>query len=437
MPGPLMALSGESRPGSRARRYTFIATDYKPKPGGIAAYLDTLARGLIRLGADVHVLAVIPPDDRDRLRFLTGYEPWVTPFRVSYDRRPQNRIASGVVSVLEMMRCLQSPTLRRLVERTRVFDASVRSINQLQQMLNPEQSQMVVFGHLDLNLYPFALFLAERRIPYGIIAHDFEVRRYSGRLNDTVRRGMMLRRAAWIVANSQHTRSLLNPWRLPSHKLIVVHPPVAEEAIRGGHLHKTNAGGRYNLITICRLVRSKGIDIVLRALKILDAAGVPFEYVVVGDGGERQSLERMAHALGIEHSVRFMGSVCDEAKWPLLQRADVFVMPSRVDSRVQHEGFGIGFIEAAAFGVPGVGSTGGGIPEAVMHGKTGLLVPEDSPEQLASALMFLYTNPETRQAMAATGFARARSEFAPTAIATHFDHEVGKCVTVQTNQHRG
>ena len=85
------------------RTYTFIASDYKPKPGGIAAYLDSLARGLINVGASVRVLAVIPAEDHARLTYLERYEAWVLPFPVTHDERPRNWVGYGVISVLEML----------------------------------------------------------------------------------------------------------------------------------------------------------------------------------------------------------------------------------------------------------------------------------------------------------------------------------------------
>lgn len=103
--------------------------------------------------------------------------------------------------------------------------------------------------------------------------------------------------------------------------------------------------------------------------------------------------------------------------------ADVFIMSSRVNPRLSHEGFGMAFIEAAAFGVPGVGSWAGGIPEAVVHGKTGLLVAEESSEELAQALIFLYQNPEKRKEIGNAAMERARSQFSQTNIASHFIKE--------------
>ena len=68
----------------------FIAADYKPNPGGIAAYVDCLARGLIRIGQKIKLLALVEPEENERFQFLNGYENWVIPFRITHDRRPTN-----------------------------------------------------------------------------------------------------------------------------------------------------------------------------------------------------------------------------------------------------------------------------------------------------------------------------------------------------------
>ena len=96
-------------------------------------------------------------------------------------------------------------------------------------------------------------------------------------------------------------------------------------------------------------------------------------------------------------------------------------MPSRFDADSHwRESFGIAFAEAAAFGVPSVASRDGGIPDAVADGKTGILVPPESPADVADALTFLYRNPEARNKMGITARTRARKEFAPQTIAACF-----------------
>jgi glycosyltransferase involved in cell wall biosynthesis len=408
--------------------FLFIASDYKPKPGGIAAYLDTLARGLIALGHPVHVLGVVPPEDEHRIAFLERYEPWVTPFPVAYDERPKNWLGDRFVAALEILRC-SSPTLGRLLNRTPPFRSSAKAVARLSQIVARSRPDVVVLGHLDLYQYPFVLLFRERQLPYGIIAHDVEVHRSPNRQNDLVRRGMMLRDASWIAANSRHTRAEVKAWGIADRKIILIHPPVSEEALKQDPEEKpSGSGGVYTLVTVCRVVRGKGIDIALHALKILMQRGISCRYVIGGDGPEREHLQRLAFDIGVRDRVRFAGSISESDKWLLLRSADVFVMPSRVNTNEQHEGFGIAFVEANACGIPAVGTRTGGIPDAIVDGVTGLLVEAESPESLADALMFLYHRPEERRQMGETGMRRARREFSPTAIATRFQEEVSSRV---------
>jgi glycosyltransferase involved in cell wall biosynthesis len=82
-----------------------------------------------------------------------------------------------------------------------------------------------------------------------------------------------------------------------------------------------------------------------------------------------------------------------------LNRFDIFVAPSRLDS----ESFGVAAVEASACGIPVVVSDVGGLPEVVKNGSTGLIVPRDSPEELASALRRLLESATLREKMGETG----------------------------------
>ncbi len=412
--------------------FLFIVSDWRGAmiwPGGTAIYIDSLMRSLMSLGDTVKVLAVVEPDEKERIGFLETYEPWIIPFQLAHDDKPVNWLGRKCVSLLEILRCL-SPNCRRVLERASFFGASTASIAKLERLLSEEKPTTIVFGYLDVKLYALALSLRERQRPYGIIAHDSEVYRFpNNKKNDLVKRGMMLKGASWIAANSRHTKSLLEAWKVASGKVKIVHPPISEEAIRESAVlepmfRKDNG---LSLVTVCRLVKGKGIDIVLRALKILAARGIPYRYVIGGEGPERRFLEAFVDELGLGDSVHFQGSVVGEEKWRLLRNGDVFVMPSRLDSTIPwQEGFGIAFVEAAAFGVPAVGSRSGGIPDAVVDGETGILVLEESPLDLADALTFLYRKPEIRKEMGRAARERARREFSPSAIAVRFREEISK-----------
>jgi len=403
----------------------FIACDYVPNPGGIASYLDNLARGLISLGSRVKVLALVEAHEKERRAFLDTYEEWVIPLQVAYDKRPENWFANRCISLLEIVRCL-SPRAQKYLDKTTYFRASADSVALLEKVLAREKPALIVIGHLNLKFYPFILHLKNTQQPYGIIAHDSEVHRSQDEINDHIRRGMIIKNAKWIAANSHHTKSLVEAWGVPDENIIIVHPPLSEQTIRASQQHADNGDGVYGLVTVSRIVHNKGIDTVLHALKILDGRQIPFHYVIAGDGPERPSLEKLSVELGIDEKVWFAGCVTERDKLRLLQSADLYVMPSRVNLKEQHEGFGIAFLEAAACGIAAVGSNAGGIPDAVLDGKTGMLVESDSPEKLADALIFLYQNPLSRREMGRAGLERARNQFSPRAVAARFQREISR-----------
>jgi glycosyltransferase involved in cell wall biosynthesis len=404
-------------------KFLFISSDYKPMPGGVAEYLDTLARGLINLSHRVVVLVVAEQSEKEKLEFLGNYEEWVLPFPIIHDERPLGWLGRSLVSILEMFRCVW-PASRRLLDRTPFFCRSAAAVARMAEVLDREKPDVVVLGYLDLNLYPLVLYLREKKVPYGIIAHDFEIRQFP-RVNDIVKRGGIIRGARWIAANSQYTSKFLKAWRIPSSRIIVIHPPIAPKFLEySGNVPAQNQTRPLELVTIARLVRPKGIDIVLRALRILDSRGIAYRYTIAGTGPERECLERVANELGISNRVEFAGYISDEEKLLLLRRSDVFVMVSRVSANSQHEGFGIAYLEAAACGIPAIGSRAGGIPEAVIDGETGMLVPQESPEKLANALAFLSMNPEVRVRMGRAAAIRAARCVSPMVIATRFQDEV-------------
>jgi glycosyltransferase involved in cell wall biosynthesis len=153
------------------------------------------------------------------------------------------------------------------------------------------------------------------------------------------------------------------------------------------------AGARV-LLAVSRLTEQKGLDVAVRALVSLPDDTV---LVVLGDGPERARLEHLAHDLGVDRRVFLLGRVPDVAAW--LHRASVFVHPAR------WEGFGLAVLEAMVAGLPVVATNVSALPELVVDGETGLLVPPDDAEALARAIE--RAAPE----LGAAGAERARSEF--------------------------
>jgi phosphatidylinositol alpha-1,6-mannosyltransferase len=164
------------------------------------------------------------------------------------------------------------------------------------------------------------------------------------------------------------------------------------------------------VLTIARLRDSyKGHDVLIRALALVRADVPDAELVVVGDGPLRGGLEQLAGSLGLAGAVRFLGAVSDEQRDGWLRRADVFAMPSRLPANgLAGEGFGIVYLEAAAYGKPVLAGNVAGALDAVADGESGLLVDPTDPRAVADALTRLLLDRELAQRLGRAGAERAR-----------------------------
>jgi glycosyltransferase involved in cell wall biosynthesis len=154
------------------------------------------------------------------------------------------------------------------------------------------------------------------------------------------------------------------------------------------------------LLSVSRLEPQKGIDVALEALVELPPEAV---LVVLGEGPQRAELEALARQLGVTERVRFPGRVGDVAA--LLRQAEVLVHPAR------WEGFGLALLEAMLCEKPVVASRVSSIPELVLDGETGILVPPDDPSALATALGILLEDRAHAAQMGEAGLRRAHERF--------------------------
>lgn len=138
------------------------------------------------------------------------------------------------------------------------------------------------------------------------------------------------------------------------------------------------------VLTVGALAERKGHSTLLQAAAHLQQNGVRLRYLLCGDGPLRTTLENEAHTLGLAETVHFLGFCSDIVHY--LAVADVFVHVPL------WEGLGVAVIEALAAGLPVVASQVGGIPELVEDGRTGLLVPPQEPNALATAIKRMIHN---------------------------------------------
>ncbi|MDO7905985.1 glycosyltransferase family 4 protein [Paenibacillus sp. JX-17] len=157
------------------------------------------------------------------------------------------------------------------------------------------------------------------------------------------------------------------------------------------------------LITVCRLVPAKGLDVLLKACAELKQKGYDYVLHIIGDGPSRLELESLAKELGIYQETIFYGYTLHPEEF--IPFFDIFVLPSRA------EAFGSVFAEAALSGLALVGTTVGGIPEQIEDGVNGLLVPPDHEHELAEALEKVIADPSFRYELARSACDRAKANY--------------------------
>jgi phosphatidylinositol alpha-1,6-mannosyltransferase len=240
--------------------------------------------------------------------------------------------------------------------------------------------------------------------PYLCYVHgeDVTTARESREYVFLVRR--VLQGASLLVANSQNTKRILcDEWSLPDERVRVLHPGVdtsrfipapCDADVR----QQLGWGDRRVVLTVGRLQKRKGHDQMIRAVRLLKDEFPDVLYAVIGDGEERAELQRLIQQEQVADHVQLIGEADDTRLIAAYQQCDLSILPNR---QVGHdiEGFGMVLLEAQACGKPVIAGDSGGTSEAVNAPVTGLIIPCETPETIASAVAGLLRDEARRAQM--------------------------------------
>jgi glycosyltransferase involved in cell wall biosynthesis len=160
---------------------------------------------------------------------------------------------------------------------------------------------------------------------------------------------------------------------------------------------------------VAHLADHKGHQYLIQATKILKQQSPKIKMIIVGEGPLSMELNRQAKDLDVEDIVFFLGFRKDIPK--ILTSLDLFVLSSYL------EGMGSSILDAMACRLPVVATKVGGIPEVVIHGETGLLVPPRNPSALARAILKLYSNNTLASRLGQKGYELVHRKFSAEAMA--------------------
>jgi colanic acid/amylovoran biosynthesis glycosyltransferase len=165
------------------------------------------------------------------------------------------------------------------------------------------------------------------------------------------------------------------------------------------------------IISVGRLIPKKGYAELVEACGLLQKQGLDFRCTIVGGGPEHLPLRQLIEARGLNKVVELVGSRSQTEIVELLAQSQIFVFPARQDEAGDRDNLPTVLIEAMASRLPIVASRLAGIPEIIADQINGILVPQQAPETLASAIRSLLVDPRKRKSLGASGFETAREKF--------------------------
>ena len=218
-----------------------------------------------------------------------------------------------------------------------------------------------------------------------------------------------LRDAAWTVTCSEaaaaHLRALA-----PGTPVEVIYHGLDLARFPAGAARAATRDDPVRILSVSRAVEKKGLDTTLAALAALPAT-VRWRFTHIGAGPALGALKLQAASLGIGDKIDWRGAQSQAGVLAALRAADLFVIASRIAGSGDRDGLPNVLMEAQSQGLPVVASRLSAIPELVVDGETGLLVPPEDPDALAGALLRLIGDPALRRALGEAGERHVRGRF--------------------------
>ncbi len=366
-------------------------------------FCDAEMLALERLGFELEIGSVYPPLTSLRHEHIAG-------FRAPIHYAPPQEI----LQISEKNAKLDGTWPRDLVERhERKYGPSVKAEQRARNALYfadyfKRRGVDHVHVHFANRAAHTAMFLNEiSGIPFSVTAHGQDFMKDLG--NDDLLREIC-GAAEFVAAETDYSRDLLRR-RCPDSRIHRVYngidltrfPASDYESVAPYHVPR--------LLSIGRLVTFKGFEYLIDACAELERRGLNFTCEIIGDGPLRGDLEARIRKLNLSDRVHLLGSLSQGAVLEKLGSADIFALASVTDTQGASDVFPTVIIEAMAAARPVVSTRLAGIPESVVDGETGILVPPENTTALAEALSRLIQDAKLRLRFGRAGRARIEQHF--------------------------
>ena len=289
------------------------------------------------------------------------------------------------------------PSPKFLLRTLILFPKAIRTANKIETE-NIDHLHVHYASHPALVAYIIHQFTG---ISYSITIHSHDI------YDNHVMLKQKLGAAKFLVTisnfNLDYLVKLLGNW--VGKKVFVIHSGVNLSEFVPQKVRNPNNSHKFILLQIGSLHWKKGQTYFLKALKLLDSEIDNLQVQIIGDGPERKKLERMIRELGLTNKVELLGAKTQSEVKQLLINADCYIQTS------VSEGIPVALMEALACELPVISTNITGIPELVIHGKTGILIPPKDVAAIADAIKYIFNNPDLAKKFGKAGRRRVESEF--------------------------
>nr|WP_319374968.1 glycosyltransferase family 4 protein [uncultured Methanobacterium sp.] len=356
-------------------------------------FVHRLMKEIVKKGNEVHVLAPFTGGETDYV--LEGVH--VERFHYFYPRRFEK--LSGRAGMIDNVK---EGFLVKIQVLTYLFFNVFYSLRKLRKM-DVIHVQWPIPNGLG------ALFLKKiYGIPYINTVHGEEVH--------LSRRYHMLFALRWLVNNSSKTITNSNATRkfcleagLDSEKIEVIPFGVDTDFFRPLDVYKDE--NIFQILSVGYLIERKGFEYLIRAMPHVLTEHENARLKIVGSGPLESKLKSLIYELDLGDQVEIVKNVSDEKLLMMYNSADLFVLPSIVDSQGNTEGLGVVLLEAMACGVPVIGSDVGGISDIIENKENGLLVEEKLIGNLSKSISLLIIDNELRNNLTINGQIMIKTKF--------------------------
>lgn len=282
-------------------------------------------------------------------------------------------------------------------------------------MVRRDHPHLLVISHVLPFGYPALIVRKLFRIPYLVICHGLDLLAPSDSRWKSWWMKKILKSSASIVTNSNYTASLLSKYEIDPTVARVAYPTsrifsTVDAARLQSLTDEFGIEGKMVLFSLGRLVARKGIDMAIRSFAEVARERSDVVYLIAGEGPDRDRLARIISEEDLTSCVHLLGFTSSADLAALYTLMDIFVLPTR-ESKADAEGFGTVFLEAGAFGKPVIAGAGGGVVEAVLHKRTGLVVNPYDLQEITRAMRVLLKDKSLREALGRAGQERVEKEF--------------------------